>query len=349
MESAFSFDFAPVRVYTGAAAHDAASALGARALTAGTDILFRAGEYQPGTPGGDRLLAHELAHVVQQAHGLPRGVLDTGATDHWEKAAGLAADHASPAAEREAHSAAMIAAVGKPVPALSGQPPTIARQDDLDDLGTNPPDGGTSPPDAGTSRTDTGIGKINLAPSCAEGCKEPCAPLAGEKTCDTKLLDAAKRAWSDAAKRLTTAQNKYDAAAPSPALLTSLKANFGWAPGDLPQDLPAQVGKNLGLANSKMSDFLCIKCPTSCPPTGVVFIAQARGQQCLAINCFMFCDQFPNVPARVHALLHELFHRVIPLRLQGADTQRGQSGYPGSPPIALGQPDSYASLIDDLA
>ena len=132
MESAFSSNFAGVRVHTGPAAHDAALALGARALTAGTNILFRAGEYQPGTPGGDRLLAHELAHVVQQAHGLPQAILDTGATDHLERAAGLAADHASPAAEREAHGAAMIAAMGGPVPVLSRQPPTVARQDDLD-------------------------------------------------------------------------------------------------------------------------------------------------------------------------------------------------------------------------
>lgn len=128
MESAFSSNFAGVRVHTGPAAHDAALALGARALTAGTNILFRAGEYQPGTPGGDRLLAHELAHVVQQAHGLPQAILDTGAADHLERAA----DQASPTAEREAHGAAMIAAMGGPVPVLSRQPPTIARQDDLD-------------------------------------------------------------------------------------------------------------------------------------------------------------------------------------------------------------------------
>jgi hypothetical protein len=151
MESAFSFDFAAVRMHTSAAADYAASALGARALTAGTDVLFRTGEYQPGTPGGDRLLAHELAHVVQQAHGLPRGTLDTGATGQLGKTAGLVADHASPAAEREAHRAAMGLAIGEPVPALSPQPPTIARQDDLDDLGTQP---GTSIPD---SPTDAGL------------------------------------------------------------------------------------------------------------------------------------------------------------------------------------------------
>ena len=168
MERAFSSDFAAVRVHTGAAAHDTALSLGARALTAGTNILFRTGEYQPGTPGGDRLLAHELAHVIQQAHGLPQGILDNGATDPLENAAGLAADHASPDAEREAHGSAMIAAMGALVPALSRQPPTIARQDDLDagslpggtttipDAGTTTPDAGTTTPDAGTGLTDAG-------------------------------------------------------------------------------------------------------------------------------------------------------------------------------------------------
>lgn len=173
MESAFSSDFAAVRVHTGAAAHDAASALGARALTAGTDILFRAGEYQPGAPGGDRLLAHELAHVVQQAHDLPQGILDTGATDHLEKSAGLAADHASPAAEREAHGAAMIAAMGEPVPTLSRQPPAIARQDDPDDLGTQP--------DVSTSDSQASLPPAPAAPvASAEA-----TPSAGGRTVDT--------------------------------------------------------------------------------------------------------------------------------------------------------------------
>src|SRR5215469_6726790 len=46
MERAFSFDFAAVRVHAGSAAHGVASALDAQALTAGTDILFRAGAYR---------------------------------------------------------------------------------------------------------------------------------------------------------------------------------------------------------------------------------------------------------------------------------------------------------------
>lgn len=94
MERAFSADFSAVRVHTGAASERVASGLGARALTSGQDILFQSGAFRPRTPGGDRLLAHELAHVVQQAGGLPRAAIDGGTSDPLEKAAEMAADRA---------------------------------------------------------------------------------------------------------------------------------------------------------------------------------------------------------------------------------------------------------------
>jgi hypothetical protein len=56
-----------VRIHTGPAAEEAAAALRARAFTHGSDIVFGRGEYEPGSDSGQRLLAHELAHVVQQA------------------------------------------------------------------------------------------------------------------------------------------------------------------------------------------------------------------------------------------------------------------------------------------
>jgi uncharacterized protein DUF4157/OmpA family protein len=59
-------DFGPVRIHTGPAADEAARSLSATAYTIGDDIAFAAGRYQPGTPAGRALLAHELAHVVQQ-------------------------------------------------------------------------------------------------------------------------------------------------------------------------------------------------------------------------------------------------------------------------------------------
>ncbi|HEY5175994.1 MAG TPA: DUF4157 domain-containing protein [Terriglobales bacterium] len=69
MESRFGHDFSSVRVHADAAAAASASSLNARAYTAGRDIAFASAEYAPGTAEGGRLLAHELAHVVQQSGG----------------------------------------------------------------------------------------------------------------------------------------------------------------------------------------------------------------------------------------------------------------------------------------
>jgi hypothetical protein len=56
-----------VRVHTDDAADRAALAVQARAVTTGSDVYFARGEYRPGTPGGDRLLAHELTHAAYDA------------------------------------------------------------------------------------------------------------------------------------------------------------------------------------------------------------------------------------------------------------------------------------------
>ncbi len=65
MEELFKADFSAVRVRESAEA----LALGARAFTRGTEIIFAPGEYDPTSERGLELLGHELAHVVQQASG----------------------------------------------------------------------------------------------------------------------------------------------------------------------------------------------------------------------------------------------------------------------------------------
>jgi hypothetical protein len=55
-----------VRVHTDAGADQLAQAVSARAFTTGSDVFFASGEYRPGSSDGDRLIAHELTHVVQQ-------------------------------------------------------------------------------------------------------------------------------------------------------------------------------------------------------------------------------------------------------------------------------------------
>ena len=69
LESGFDADLAAVRIHCGPAAAHLARGLGAAAFTSGADIFFGAGQYRPYTQEGLRLLAHEIAHVVQQAHG----------------------------------------------------------------------------------------------------------------------------------------------------------------------------------------------------------------------------------------------------------------------------------------
>lgn len=66
MLSHFGHDFSHVRVHTNSEAAQVADALNANAFTVGKDIAFAAGRYRPDSPDGLRLLAHELAHVVQQ-------------------------------------------------------------------------------------------------------------------------------------------------------------------------------------------------------------------------------------------------------------------------------------------
>ncbi len=66
MQTAYGVDFSRVRVHTDTKAQELSDHLNARAFTIGSDIAFGAGEYQPGTLIGDALIAHELAHVMQQ-------------------------------------------------------------------------------------------------------------------------------------------------------------------------------------------------------------------------------------------------------------------------------------------
>lgn len=66
LEEGFGADFSGVRLHTDAEADALNRSINARAFTSGADIYFRSGEYRPGAATGHSLLAHELAHVIQQ-------------------------------------------------------------------------------------------------------------------------------------------------------------------------------------------------------------------------------------------------------------------------------------------
>jgi hypothetical protein len=69
MESRFGYDFSDVRIHTAGEAAESARSLEAQAYTVGRDIVFAAGRYAPESNSGRRLIAHELAHTVQQRVG----------------------------------------------------------------------------------------------------------------------------------------------------------------------------------------------------------------------------------------------------------------------------------------
>ncbi len=100
MEYGFSHDFSNVRIHTGADAAESANALGALAYTWGRDVVFGAGRYRSGSRDGERILAHELAHVVQQQ----------SATGHVRETALQVVGAAG--LEREADTAAAVVSAG---------------------------------------------------------------------------------------------------------------------------------------------------------------------------------------------------------------------------------------------
>jgi hypothetical protein len=83
LESHLGADLSRVRLHTNTGAASTARALDARAFTVGSDIFFGGGEYSPNSGASQRLLAHELTHVVQQGEApasLMRKPLPSGTT-----------------------------------------------------------------------------------------------------------------------------------------------------------------------------------------------------------------------------------------------------------------------------
>ena len=134
MASLLGHDFGRVRVHNDATAAAAAHRLNAAAYTVGYDIVFGAAARRRDTPEGRALLAHELAHVVQQTRGGPRPA--GGGEAAHEREAGAVAENVlrgtRPAPIRAATGVGIARA---PLPALkladADEPPDLAWFDEL--------------------------------------------------------------------------------------------------------------------------------------------------------------------------------------------------------------------------
>jgi hypothetical protein len=115
MEAAFGTSFADVRVHVG----PEAASIGALAFTHGNSLYFAPGQYNPQTRHGQRLLGHELTHVVQQRAGRVRSPLVTGVAVVQDPALEAEADRMG------LHAAAVLPIQAKP--AGGGQIGTISQ------------------------------------------------------------------------------------------------------------------------------------------------------------------------------------------------------------------------------
>src|SRR2546428_9001298 len=93
MESRLGADFSDVRVHTDGKATESARSVQAYAYTVGNDVVFQSDKFAPDSDSGQRMLAHELTHVVQQRSGpvagtpAPGGIQISNPSDSFEQAA----------------------------------------------------------------------------------------------------------------------------------------------------------------------------------------------------------------------------------------------------------------------
>jgi len=120
-ESSLGEDLSGVRVHTGPGAAGAAESSQAKAVATGKDIHFAEGQYDPSSPKGEKLLAHEVAHTVQQKDAAPQPQKkDAGAVATPADGAEVEADHAA---------TAMVAGKPAQVSPIAQQGPHADKQD----------------------------------------------------------------------------------------------------------------------------------------------------------------------------------------------------------------------------
>jgi hypothetical protein len=121
MESRLGEDLSDVRVHTGGKADQSARSINAQAYTVGNDVVFGGGKYQPESPTGQRIIAHELTHVIQQRSGPVEGTEAAGGikvsdpSDRFEQAAERTADRmmSDPTAPVSAEASSQTAATAQ--------------------------------------------------------------------------------------------------------------------------------------------------------------------------------------------------------------------------------------------
>ncbi len=123
MERSFGVDLGGVRIHTGSTANAASRNVNAEAFTHGQSIYFAQGRYQPESPAGSELLAHELTHAVQN-----RYAADVPATAGISPR-GFSLSRSGDPAEQEADSAVQAVSTGQPANVQGAPTASIQREE----------------------------------------------------------------------------------------------------------------------------------------------------------------------------------------------------------------------------
>jgi hypothetical protein len=160
-EPRFGHDFSRVRVHTDRAAAESARTVNASAFTVGGDIVFGAGEYAPATAAGQHLLAHELAHTIQQGTAGQSSENDLAVTEPTDPTEQDAASVASTVMSQNA---------GEVPQALDPASAALARI--TPDAGANTPAPAATPGPAGQGRQSVPVDLVPVSPEEAKRAEE---------------------------------------------------------------------------------------------------------------------------------------------------------------------------------
>jgi hypothetical protein len=172
MESQFGQDLSSVRIHTDARAAASSQAVSADAYTVGRNVVFNSGMYAPHTATGRKLIAHELAHVIQQhgvgAHAQAKLTIgDSGdsAEHEADRAADIVVSGGAPARVQADESRAVVQRQDDDIPSGSGRggsprTPSLPVPDVVEDP--------TALSEPNCPPTPTGLGNIAPAPMCNE-------------------------------------------------------------------------------------------------------------------------------------------------------------------------------------
>lgn len=130
MKPHFSHDLSKVRVHTNRKAADSAKAVNALAYTVGQHVVFGQGQYSPNSAEGQKLLAHELTHTLQQKD-VSMTSIDrlevSSSNDHHEIQADQTAKSVQSSLRHQSMSSSMTALSSKAAPTLAASPIRVAR------------------------------------------------------------------------------------------------------------------------------------------------------------------------------------------------------------------------------